>query len=115
MTIDIILGDPENIRSVNEAEFFLSRIRYYERKNSCRVGILMIQRRNFPLYLVTTEQEAIREMTNPTSVETPESGIKFYRKDYIEVLRDALQLGQRPDYRELDRQHTLDRQQLRAA
>lgn len=86
-----IVGNPEKIKNVNEAEDYLSRIMAYEREKNCMAGILLIQRRQFDgLYEIVSEEEAKYELGKPITRDIPEFGVKYYPRTYFEALKERL-------------------------
>ncbi len=90
MTLNVMVGDPEEIGSLEEVESYLSRIRTYERSHKCKAGVLVVQRRQFDtLYEIVSEAEAKGELSKPISG-APEFGVKYYQYSYFEAFRQKL-------------------------
>lgn len=86
-----LIGNPREIRTPQEAEFYLDGIKKYELDNGLVGGILMTQRTYAPpLYEITSAEQATRELESPVLNNTPEFGIKFYTKKYFEALIERL-------------------------
>ena len=114
MAITTIVGDPTQIKSIEEIDYFLSRVIDYERKKRCKAGVLTTQRLQFGgLYEIISENKAIREISLRRLENVVEFGIKFYKRSYFEVLKECLRYGRQPDYEELDREHTTSRYHTR--
>lgn len=103
MPVDTIVGDPEMIRTLDEVDRDLSRIRAYERERNCQAGVLLIQRRQFRgLYEIVSKEKAKELISRPVFDDgkgnrTCEWGIKFYPRSFYEELREKLN-GKQVDY-----------------
>ncbi len=92
MGLDVFVNSPKNIRSLAEVDKVLEKIDAYEKQMACRAGVLLIQRRQFgALYMISSEEEALKDLAIPILGNIPEFAIQFYTKIYFEALRDKLQ------------------------
>jgi hypothetical protein len=86
MTIDTIISiNPKRIRTQEEVDSILSKIKDYERAKNCKGGVVLKQNRQFGAsYRVVSEEEAVNGINHPR---TCEWYVKFYPRCYFEGLR----------------------------
>ncbi len=99
MSIDTIVGNPRSIRTYEEAEDFLRKIKAYESKTGSSAGVLEIQRRLFgPCFRLKTNKEAQGWLSAEVDDRTVEWGEEFYPRSYFEDLQRRLKKGPQPSY-----------------
>ena len=92
--IDIFIGiHPKRIKTLQDAEDILRRIKAYESAFKCKAGVLYTQNRSLGgILAITSNEEAREELTKPIRSEprTHEWGLEFYTRTYFEALREQL-------------------------
>lgn len=88
MTIELLVKDPERIRTIHEVDEILSTIEQYEKETGKPAGVLKMQNRQLgAMYYVASREEANKEIAAPKICEW---GIKFYPYSFFKDLKQKM-------------------------
>lgn len=92
MPVDMLVDkNPTKIKTPEDVDEILKRIRLFEREKECNAGVIVIQRRQFTaLYEIVSQEEGGEWLRKSVSQTTPEFGIKYFSRQYFEALRERL-------------------------
>lgn len=92
MAIELLVKNPERIRTISEVDEILSTIEQYEKETGKTAGVLKMQNRQLgAIYYVTSREEANKEISAPKICEW---GIKFYPYSFFKALKHKMISGE---------------------